>query len=102
MNPKIKDLIDYLPSKEVDKALKYYENNEIELLKELIETSIFDVQSSLNAYGKHSKYYNNVNIEDLDELLSLVEKDYYECLDNLDYLHECEKREFDNSYLDYE
>jgi hypothetical protein len=102
MNPKIKDLIDYLPSKEVDKALKYYENNEIELLKELIETSIFEVQSSLNAYDKHSKYYNNINIEDLDELLSLVEKDYYECLDNLDYLHECEKREFDNSYLEYE
>jgi hypothetical protein len=102
MNLKIKDLIDCLPSKEADKALKYYENNEIELLKELIETSIFEVQSSLNAYGKHSKYYNNVNIEDLDELLSLVEKDYYECLDNLDYLHECEKREFDNSYLEYE
>jgi hypothetical protein len=102
MNPKIKDLIDYLPSKEVDKALKYYENYEIELLKELVETSIFDVQSSLNDYGKHSKYYNTVNIEYLEELLSLVEKDYYECLDNLDYLHECEKREFDNSYLEYE
>lgn len=102
MNPKIKELIEYLPIKEEDIALEYYENNEIELLKELVENSIFDVQSSLNAYGKHSKYYNTIEIDKLDELLSLVEKDYYECLDNLDYLNSLEKREFDESYLDYE
>jgi hypothetical protein len=102
MNQKIEELLEYLPSKECDKALKYYENNEIELLKEHIENSISKIQSSLNEHGKHSKYYHNVNMNKLKSLLLTVEEDYYEYLNQLDYLNECERKEFDESYLDYE
>lgn len=101
MNQKIKNLIEYLPSKEVNKAIKYYEDNDLELLKELVENTIFDIQSSINIYGKHSKYAS-IDLDALEELLKTVEDDYYDYLDNLDYLKECEKREFDQSYLEYE
>ena len=102
MNQKIEELLECLPSKEYDKALKHYENNEIELLKEHLENTIFDIQSSLNAYGKHSKYYSTIDMDSLDNLLKIVEDDYYDYLNHLDYLNECERREFDNSYLEYE
>jgi hypothetical protein len=102
MNQKIEEFLEYLPSKEYGKALKYYENNEIELLKEHIENSISKIQSSLNEHGKHSKYYHNVNMNKLKSLLLTVEEDYYEYLNQLDYLNECERKKFDESYLDYE
>jgi hypothetical protein len=102
MNQKIEELLEYLPSKEYDKALKYYENNEIELLKEHIENSISKIQSSLNEHGKHSKYYHNVNMNKLKSLLLAIEEDYYEYLNQLDYLNKCERKDFDESYLDYE
>lgn len=102
MNQKIEELLECLPSKEYDKALKHYENNEIELLKEHLENTIFNIQSSLNAYGKHSKYYATIDMDSLDNLLKIVEDDYYDYLNHLDYLNECERREFDESYLEYE
>lgn len=102
MNQKIEELLKYLPSKEYDKALKHYENNEIELLKEHVENSISKIQTSLNEHGKHSKYYHNVNMDSLKSLLLTIEDDYYDYLNHLDYLNECEIREFDESYLEYE
>jgi hypothetical protein len=102
MNQKIEELLEYLPSKEYDKALKYYENNEIELLKEHVENTIFNIQSSLDNYGKHSKYYMTVDMNNLDCLLKTIEDDYYDYLNHLDYLHECEMKSFDKSYLEYE
>lgn len=102
MNQKIEELLECLPSKEYDKALKHYENNEIELLKEHVENSISKIQTSLNEHGKYSKYYHNVNMDNLKLLLLTIEDDYYDYLNHLDYLNECEIREFDESYLEYE
>lgn len=73
MNQKIEELLECLPSKEYDKALKHYENNEIELLKEHVENSISKIQTSLNEHGKHSKYYHNVNMDSLKLLLLTIE-----------------------------
>lgn len=102
MNPQIEKMLDYLPSKEYDKAIKYFEENEIEQLKEFIESFIFKVTASLNAQKKHSKYYHTIDVNKLSELLKLISDDYYECLETLEYLNDCEKREFDETYLDYE
>lgn len=102
MNPQIDEMLDYLPSKEYDKAIKHFENNEVEQLKELVENFILKVKNSLNTHGKHSKYYHTIKVDKLEELLKLISEDYYECLDTLEYLSTCEKREFDESYLEYE
>ena len=97
----IRDRLELLPSKNVDKAIKYFEEDNWEELKEIIETSIFDVNSSINIYGKHSKYFN-IDIKSLEELLLNVEDKYYDYLNNLEYLNDLEKKEFDENYLEYE
>lgn len=97
----IKSELSVLPNKEYKKALKFLEEGDLDRLIDLLDYLLFKINTSINTYGKHSKY-NKFNITKIEELSEMVHDKYYEYLNNLDYLNDCEKREFDENYLEYE
>lgn len=97
----IKSKLSVLPDREYKKALEYLEENDLDRLIDLLDYLMFKINISINTYGKYSKY-NRLNITEIEELSKMVHDKYYEYLNTLDYLNDCEKREFDEIYLEYE